>query len=173
MAQAMACAPVLSPGLFCHRGRASLDQLVALGRPALLRLRGDGGEAWAVLLGADALRVRLWLGGGRVDVDRLALDRAWRGEFAVIWRGPAFIAPPIGPGASGPGVDWVLDRLRDRTGLAMPEAGPAVLDDGAIAAVKQLQAAHGLAVDGLLGPETLLALSSRDEDGPQLRRSLD
>lgn len=173
IAQADACAPVLAPGLFCHRGRASLDQLVALGRPALLRLRSGEAEAWAVLLGADALRVRLWLGGGRVDIDRLALDRIWRGEFAAIWRGPGYITPPIAPGASGPAVDWVLDRLRDRTGLALPDAGPAVLDEGAVAAVRQLQSAHGLAVDGLLGPETLLALSARDDEGPQLRRSLD
>lgn len=172
-AQAAACPPVLAPGLFCHRGQASLDKLVALGRPVLLRLRGPGGEDWAVLLGADALRVRLWLGGGRFDTDRLALDRAWRGDYLAIFRGPAFVLPPIAPGSSGPAVDWVHDRLRDRTGLATPDAGPAVLDAAALAAVRQLQAMHGLNTDGLVGPETLLALSAGDDEGPSLRRSLD
>jgi general secretion pathway protein A len=173
VAEAASCPPVLAPGLFCLRGRASLDKLSALGRPALLRLQGPGGEAWAVLLGADAVRVRLWLGGGRFDTDRLALERAWRGDYATIWRGPAFLAPPPAPGDSGPAVDWVHDRLRDRAGLDVPEAGPAVLDAASVEAVRRLQTAHGLVADGVIGPETMLALSSQDAEGPRLRRVLD
>ncbi|WP_043801010.1 peptidoglycan-binding protein, partial [Arenimonas malthae] len=141
--------------------------------PALLRLRGDGGEAWAVLLGADALRVRLWLGGGRFDTDRLAFERSWNGEYAALWRGPTFLLPAPTPGDSGPAVDWIHDRLRDRAGLASPEAGPAVLDADSIAAVRRLQAANGLVADGVVGPETLLALSARENEGPRLRRVLD
>ena len=39
--------------------RSDLDKLSALGRPTLLRLQSAEGEAWAVLLGADAVHVRL------------------------------------------------------------------------------------------------------------------
>lgn len=173
VADASACAPVLAPGLFCLRGRASLDKLSALGRPALLRLQSPEGEAWALLLGADSLRVRLWLGGGRFDTDRLALEGNWRGDYLTIWRGPAFLAPPPVVGDSGPAVDWIHDRLRDRAGLVTPEAGPAVLDDASLGAVRRVQGAHGLVADGVVGPETLLALSSRDSEGPRLRRVLD
>jgi general secretion pathway protein A len=173
LADAAACPPVLAPGLFCLRGRASLDKLSALGRPALLRLRSREGDAWAVLLGADALRVRLWLGGGRFDTDRLALEQAWRGDYAVLWRGPAFLWPAPVPGDSGPAVDWVHDRLRDRAGLALPEAGPAVLDAASLAAVRRVQTAHGLRADGVVGPETLLALAASENEGPRLRRVLD
>lgn len=167
------CPPVLAPGLFCLRGRASLDKLAALGRPTLLRLQSSEGDAWAVLLGADAVRVRLWLGGGRFDTDRLALERAWRGDYAAIWRGPAFLAPPPAAGDSGPAVDWIHDRLRDRAGLDTPDAGPAVLDTASLVAVRRVQTMHGLAADGVIGPETLMALSSGDSDGPRLRRVLD
>ena len=167
------CPAVLSPGLFCLRGRASLDKLSALGRPALLRLRSAEGDAWAVLLGADGLRVRLWLGGGRFDTDRLALERHWRGDYVAIWRGPAFLGTPPLLGDSGPAVDWIHDRLRDRAGLDTPEAGPAVLDATSVAAIRRLQSAHGLVADGVIGPETLLALSSRESQGPRLRRGLD
>jgi general secretion pathway protein A len=173
LSDAANCPPVLAPGLFCLRGRASLDKLSALGRPALVRLQGADGEAWAVLLGADAVRVRLWLGGGRFDTDRLALERAWRGDYAVLWRGPAFLAPTPALGDSGPAVDWIHDRLRDRAGLDLPEAGPAVLDTTSVAAVRRVQTAHGLTADGVVGPETLLALASADSDGPRLRRVLD
>jgi general secretion pathway protein A len=173
VADASRCPPVIAPGIYCLRGRASLDKLAALGRPALLRLDGPDGEAWALLLGADALRVRLWLGGGRFDTDRLALERHWRGDYVAMWRGPVFLAPPPGPGDSGPAVDWIHDRLRDRAGLADADAGPAVFDAASVAAVRRLQTAHGLADDGVVGPETLLALGSGDGDGPRLRRGLD
>jgi general secretion pathway protein A len=173
VADASRCPPVVAPGLYCLRGRASLDKLAALGRPALLRLEGPAGEAWALLLGADALRVRLWLGGGRFDTDRLGLERHWRGDYVAVWRGPAFLAPPPAPGDSGPAVDWIHDRLRDRAGLADADAGPAVLDAASLAAVRRLQTAHGLAADGVVGPETLLALASGDREGPRLRRGLD
>ena len=173
LADASQCPPVLAPGLFCLRGRASLDKLATLGRPALLRLQSGNGEAWALLLGADAVRVRLWLGGGRFDTDRLALEGAWRGDYAAIWRGPAFLAPLPAAGDSGPAVDWIHDRLRDRAGLDTPDAGPAVLDAASGVAVRRVQTAHGLVADGVIGPETLLALSSGDSDGPRLRRVLD
>ena len=173
VAEAARCPPVLAPGLYCLRGRASLDKLSALGRPVLLRLQGPSGEAWALLLGADAVRVRLWLGGGRFDTDRLALERAWRGDYAALWRGPAFLAPAPTLGDSGPAVDWVHDRLRDRAGLDVPETGPAVLDAASADAVRRLQTAYGLVADGVIGPETLLALSSQDAEGPRLRRVLD
>jgi general secretion pathway protein A len=173
VADAASCPPVLAPGLFCLRGRASLDKLMAFGRPVLLRLQSGEGDAWAVLLGADARHVRLWLGGGRFDTDRIALDRHWRGEYVALWRGPEFLAAPPLPGDSGPAVDWIHDRLRDRAGLTLPEAGPAVLDVGSVAAVRRLQAAHGLAADGVVGPETLLALAAREEAGPHLRTGLD
>ena len=173
LANASQCPPVLAPGLFCLRGRASLDKLSALGRPALLRMQSSEGDAWALLLGADALRVRLWLGGGRFDTDRLALERIWRGDYAAIWRGPAFLAPPPAAGDSGPAVDWIHDRLRDRAGLDTADAGPAVLDATSLVAVRRVQTTHGLVADGVIGPETLLALSSGDSDGPRLRRVLD
>ena len=41
------------------------------------------------------------------------------------------------------------------------------------AAVRRLQSAHGLVADGVIGPETLLALAARDDTGPQLRTELD
>jgi general secretion pathway protein A len=173
LADADACPAVLAPGLFCVRGRASLDKLAALGRPVLLRLQSREGDAWGVLLGVDALRARLWLGGRRFDVDRLALDDHWRGEYAALWRGPEFLASLPQPGDTGPAVDWIHDRLRDRAGLTLPEAGPALLDTGSVAAVRRLQSAHGLVADGVIGPETLLALAARDDDGPRLRTELD
>ena len=134
LAIAAACAPTLAPGVSCLRGRASLDTLVAIGRPVLLRLRAHGHEAWALLRGTDATRVRLQLGDALVDFPRIALQSAWRGDYWAIWR--------------------------ETPGTALPED------------VTRFQAEHGLAQDGVVGPETRFALASAGP-GPRLRQGLD
>jgi general secretion pathway protein A len=82
----MQCAPLLAPDVHCLRGRGSLDKLASIGRPVLLRLQGGDGDAWALLLGVGALRVRLQLDDVPVDVARVALQPVWNGEYAAIWR---------------------------------------------------------------------------------------
>lgn len=92
VAIATRCAPILARDVFCLRGRASLDKLAAIDRPVLLRLRSDGRETWAILLGIDALRVRMRLGDQTVDVQRIALQRLWNGEYTAIWRELPWVA---------------------------------------------------------------------------------
>jgi general secretion pathway protein A len=133
LAVAEACAPELAPGVSCLRGHASLDSLVAIGRPVLLHLRDGDHATWALLLGSDGRRVRLQLGDAVVDVPRVALPALWRGEYWAIWRAGDATPPPD---------------------------------------VRRFQAAHGLPVDGVLGPETRYALAT-DGPGPRLTQGLD
>jgi general secretion pathway protein A len=83
---AMECAPTLATDVHCLRGRATLDTLAAIGRPVLLRLDNGDGEAWALLLGVDGMRVRVRVGDGVFDLPRVALQRAWHGGYAALWR---------------------------------------------------------------------------------------
>jgi general secretion pathway protein A len=71
----------------CVQGRARLDTLLALDRPLLLRLHGVSGQTWGVLLGLDARDARIALSGASYDIDRLALQSSWTGEYAGLWRG--------------------------------------------------------------------------------------
>ena len=159
------CPPAIEAGLYCLRGTATLDKLFAQGRPALLHLRSKGANDWALLLGADAVRARIKLGNDTFDIDRLALQQAWTGEYAALWRGPDALAEPTTPDGRGPAVDWVHAHLPAYT-------GPAVLDTAMRDAVRAFQQSRGLATDGVIGPETLLALGARDP-GPRLRTPLD
>ena len=52
--------------------------------------------------------------------------------------------------------------------LAAAGPGPWSID-----AVRRLQDANGLVPDGVIGPETLMALAARENEGPRLRRVLD
>jgi len=139
-----------------------------LGRPALLRMRNGDGDAWALLLGLDALNVRLQLGPEVFDIDRVALERTWTGDYLALWPVPAALelapgdlqANAFGAGANGPVIDWVAAHLQPRYLAA--SAGPAQVDAVMREAVRGYQRARGLASDGVIGPETLMALSSRD-----------
>jgi general secretion pathway protein A len=48
-----------------------------------------------------------------------------------------------------------------------------VLDAQLLDAVRRFQRTHGLITDGVIGPETLMALSAAAGDGPRLRRPLE
>ncbi len=169
---AAGCAPVLAAGVYCTRGRARLDRLAAVGRPTLLRLREGPNSAWGLLLGTDTLRARLWLGGRAVDVDRIALQQRWNGEYAAVWRGNPMLADLLlarqAAGREGPAFSWLRARLAS-SGLD-PDSGD-VPDAALQTAVLRFQRTHGLATDGVVGPETLFALAA-GEPGPTLLREL-
>ncbi len=158
---AAGCAPSIGPGAYCVRGRARLDKLASLGRPALLHLDTEGRNTWALLTGADAVDVRLWQDGRQYDIDRISLERMWSGEYAALWRGPEGLIAPLPVDAADASGAW----LRTRLGTAAN--GIAMVED-----VRRFQAAHGLLSDGVIGPETMLALSAGDE-GPHLQRVLE
>lgn len=166
---AATCPPALAPGVFCLRGRASLDALIAQDRPVLLRLRHGDRQAWALLEGADARKARLTLGEAAFAVDRLALQQHWEGEHAALWRAPAFLAQPLRPGSQGEAVDWVRARLQPR--YLPAQAGAATFDAAMQDAVHRFQRDRGLGSDGVVGPATLMALAA-DGDGPHLLASI-
>lgn len=181
-ATASVCAPTMTFGAFgesvyCLRTFSSLDRLIAQDRPVLLRLRDGAHETWAVLLGSDALDVRLWLGDGEVDTGRLALQQVWSGEHVALWRGPAVLGDAgtglLARGASGPAVEWVRARLQPRYLPRADSQTAAVFDEDMLDAVQRFQRSRGLTTDGVIGPETMMALSSLDDAGPRLRRDLE
>lgn len=169
IAIAAQCAPVLAPGVYCLHGRATLDKLSAIGRPVLLHLRDADHDAWALLLGADALHVRLQLPDGVVDADRVALQRVWNGDYSAVWRAAPQLDVVLTQGDIDPAATWLRAHLADKSPVA---ANANQIDPALLQAVRRFQAAHGLAADAVIGPETLFALSARDP-GPRLLRTLD
>jgi len=166
------CPLVLAPGLYCLRGSGSLTKLAALQRPVLLRLADAPREAWAVLLGVSESHVRLWLDGETFDVERGELERVWLGEYYALWRGPTLESGALRRGDRGAAVDWLRERLRSAGHVRGDDVGPAIYDEVLETGVRRLQAAHGLVPDGIVGPETLFALTVQDPDGPRLRSAL-
>ena len=162
------CPFAIAIDAYCVQGRASLDRLVAQDRPVLLRLRHEGRTAWAVLLGADARRARLALNGIVFDIERIALARHWAGEYAALWRGAENLVLPLA--GSPASLAWVRDQLGPRYLPIDAAAAPGAAME---AAVRRFQGDQGLADDGVVGPETLMALAVRDPAGPHLLKGLE
>jgi general secretion pathway protein A len=166
VATALPCPPVLAPGLFCASGSARLNRLAQFDRPAVLRLRMKGHATYALLLGLGPAQALLRIDDDTIRVRRGTLEDAWSGSYFAIWRGPRGLEPPLQRGDRGVGVDWLRDRLLP----ASDRSGPAVFDNELIAAVRGAQRDVGLRGDGVVGPETLLALMAADRSGTHLRK---
>ncbi|MBP6748922.1 MAG: hypothetical protein KA144_04730, partial [Xanthomonadaceae bacterium] len=143
-----ACPAVPAPGWRCLRSRATLDQLLRIDRPVLLRLRTEPHAAWARLIGANDRRVRLSLDGRVLDVDRVALSSVWNGEFLAIWPSPERLEARYAAGEPA-AREWVRAHLPN-------DARGGDLD----ATLRAFQTRYGWPVDGALHPETLFALAA-------------
>jgi general secretion pathway protein A len=167
------CPASIAPGLNCLRGRGTLEQVVRFDRPLILVLEKGEQRARALLQGAGRKRVRLDLAGESVELSRDTLSQFWSGDFIAIWRVPSSISGTLRRGDAGPGVAWAKECLHRLDGGASGETGPAFFDADLEERVRKLQLAYGIKADGIIGPETLFALSALDETGPHLTRNIE
>lgn len=165
------CPPVLTPGVNCMRVAGSMTKLRALRRPVIMRLVDGDNEAFVLLLGLGQERARLDFGGEIVETPLRTLERAWLGEFYAVWRAPEYLPTVMRRGDSGPGVSWLLEKLAvldEQVGIE--RSGPPYFDGQIEDRVRRFQLNYGLTPDGIVGPETLLALTAYQRGGPRLTR---
>lgn len=169
--EAAACPATIAPGLHCLRGRGSLRQIAQFNRPVLLLLHDAAGrELPAVLLGVGAQGVRIRQGEEEWVVTSATLDARWQGRFIALFRVPPWMPENLQLGAAGPATAWVAEQLATLDDGDARAHGPSFYDAKLEARVRRLQQGFGLGADGIVGPETLFALSSLDAEGPHLAR---
>ena len=164
------CPAIIAPGVACLRGKATLPQLAHFDRPLILLLGPPGQPVFAVLQGVGERKVRLDVAGERHEIARADLAHFWQGEFVALWRQPADIPATLALGAMGPAVAWVNARLKTFDGVEATT--PEVFGPALEARVRALQQAFGIRADGIIGSETLFALSALDDAGPHLARTV-
>lgn len=169
-APAARCPPRIRAGLRCTRVSQSLERLAALDRPVVLVLRHGTDEVHAQLVGWRGDRVVVDLGDGLREVAPARLAEAWSGEALAVWRESEALPATIAEGDRGAAVKWVHRQLGRFDRLAAPREAADVFDAATTEAVRGLQSEFGLAVDGIVGPETQWLLSTRDAGGPRLAR---
>jgi general secretion pathway protein A len=155
------CDQATRQGLECLFQKGSWAQLRALNRPAILTLTDDVGRSHQVLLTSlDDERARIDLGGEQREVSISAMSRYWFGDFLLLWRPPLAVVKALTPGMRGEDVRWLRDSLRAAQGMPAAPPGNDVYDDELVQLVQDFQRQHRLAVDGVAGVQTQIALDT-------------
>jgi len=159
------CVAALPQGLHCYRGRGGLAPIRQVDRPVVVTLADERGRlAHALLVGLSDDTATLRIGNFDHSVPLAQLARAWRGEFATLWRAPPGYREGELAGAGGPLAAWLAQRLAAADGQPAPVGAEALA-----ARVFAFQLANGLAPDGLAGPLTLMKMNrASGVDEPRL-----
>jgi len=154
------CTQAGSLGLACIAERGSFGQLRLYNHPAILLLHDGGGATHQVVLTAlDDEQAHLDLGGGQV-VSLGELSRYWLGDFVMLWRPASSPVKALASGMRGPQVRWLRQSLQRLRGLQGDAAVSDVFDAELATEVREFQRMHQLAVDGIAGVQTQIALAS-------------
>ena len=168
------CGQALQAGLECLTQRGSLAQLQLFNRPAVLNLIDSAGRAHQVMLVAlDDEHAQVDLGGAHREIGIGDLTRAWFGDYVLLWRPTAGGSQPLALGARNARVKWLRDSLRRVNGLPAEDASSDRFDQDLVTLVEDFQRKNRLAVDGIAGVQTQVALDSalNDSATPFLRHT--
>jgi general secretion pathway protein A len=140
--------------------RGSLAQLRMLNRPAILMLSDDAGTTSQVVL--RALRddtAQLQIGNQSATISIAELTRFWFGDFVLLWRPAARDVRDLSAGMRGAPVRLLREQLNRWSGADNASTSDDY-DGGLVQLVEQFQRANRLAVDGIAGIETQVALDA-------------
>ena len=166
------CTQALRTGLECLTQRGSLAQLRLFNRPAVLNVIDSRGQAHQlVLAGLDDEHALVDIGGAQREVGIGDLSSAWFGDYVLLWKPAVGASQPLALGARDARVRWLRDSLRRVNGLPAEETGSDQFDAPLATLVEDFQRRHRLAVDGIAGVQTQVALDAalNDATTPFLR----
>ena len=155
------CSQALAQGLRCLMQRGSLAQLRMLNRPAILMLSDDAGTASQVVLralGEDTAQVQI--GSQTATVSVAELTRYWFGDFVLLWRPGNLDVRDLSAGMRGALVRRLREQLNRWSGAGSNASNSDEFDGSLVKLVEQFQRANRLAVDGIAGIETQVALDA-------------
>ena len=154
------CSQATQQGLECVTERGSFGQLRLYNRPAILLLSDGAGTSHQVVLTAlDDQQARIELGGAR-SVGIGELSHFWLGDFVMLWRPASSPVKALSAGMRGAEVRWLRQSLQRLHGVAADAPVSDVFDAELTGWVRDFQRQHQLAVDGIAGVRTQIALGS-------------
>jgi general secretion pathway protein A len=166
------CSQAQKSGLECLTQHGSLAQLRLFNRPAVLNVIDSAGHAHQlVLAGLDDEHAQVDLGGAQREIGIGDLSRSWFGDYVLLWRPAAGGSQTLALGARDARVRWLRDSLRRVNGMPA-DAPPNDRFDAELATlVEDFQRKNRLAVDGIAGVQTQVALDAalNDSATPFLR----
>jgi len=146
-------------GLTCEAPVPSLDSLLAIDLPVLTRIRSGDQELWVAGVGVENGKLRITTDGSATRlVSREVFRERFAGEAIVVWRDPPPDAPKLRRGMDGPAV---AELQRDLVAVGRLWGEPSgMYDEETKRAVTRLQVETGIKVDGIVGKQVRMVLSS-------------
>ncbi len=166
-----ACDYADAAGLRCLHRQGSRRSMEEINRPAVLDLRGPGGERGHVtLLRLQGDQATIATAQGRLEVSFRDLQDYWFGQFSVLWQLPPYMAwggdPAELPSRNREGV-WLSARMMQLVGLHAADSeeidrvSRLIRDEQ----VRWYQNVKGLEPDGVVGAMTLIQMSNDLDTG--------
>ena len=154
------CSALSAWQLRCLQGQGNWDRLRQYNRPVLLRLATRDGTTREVLLSRlESQQAELELAGHYEKYPLVELDALWTREYRLLWR-PPVEAELLHPGSQGDAVTWLRKQLARALQHNVTEPLSNFFDNDLREQVRRFQKTHDLAVDGLVGAQTMLMLSN-------------
>jgi general secretion pathway protein A len=153
------CTQATRAHLECLAERGSFGQLRLYNHPAILMLSDAGGSSHQVVITAlDDEHARLDLGGAHA-VGLGELSHFWLGDFVMLWRPAGSPVKSLSAGMRGAEVRWLRQSLEQLAHVESSAPVSDVFDAELTGLVRDFQRQHQLAVDGIAGPQTQIALA--------------
>jgi general secretion pathway protein A len=171
-AKSSPCEQATAHGLRCLSGSVSLNGLLRLNRPAVLKLFDEKNHAFfATLVSYSGGLATFSVGGKDIVTDADEIGRRWYGDYAMFWKTSLNYTGNIRPGHKGPEAVWIDKQLSLINGRKAKAQGEKDLTYNAslVNEVKKFQLNEGLVPDGVIGPHTLILLNNvSGNSGPTL-----
>lgn len=154
------CDQALQQGLGCLKKKVSLNKLIQLNRPALLKLLDDQGNTfYATLTGVQGTTATFDIDSENKFVTTVDIALRWRGDYIMLWKLPPGYKDLMTLNSQGPQVTWLSKQLAHVQGNT-EQPSKDLLDEKLMKQVKNFQLARGLVPDGIVGPQTIIHLHS-------------
>jgi general secretion pathway protein A len=164
------CEQATAHGLHCLSGSVSLNGLLRLNRPAVLKLFNEKNRAFfATLISYSGGLATFSIGGKDIVTDADEIGRRWYGDYAMFWKTSLNYTGNIRPGHKGPEPAWIDKQLSLINGRKAQGGKDLSYDARLVNEVKKFQLTEGLVPDGVIGPYTLILLNNvSGNSGPAL-----
>src|SRR5690606_32004839 len=151
----------------------SISQLRTLNLPAILTLTDADGITHDLVMKELGYSDAVFAGGDEpLAVNLSELTHHWFGDHLMLWRPAIESNRTLSPGTRGAEIVWLREALARIRGEDLEDAPSPLYDSALEARVRDYQRRKMLAVDGIVGSRTQLALTSDlgSPDVPSLRR---
>jgi general secretion pathway protein A len=165
-----ACRQIRDKGLRCLEGNTSLDQLILMNRPAVVKLNDEKGRGYyAAIKAIHGVVANVTVGNENRSVDMQELRKRFLGEYALIWKIPPDYYGTLYPGASSPVMPWIDKKMAIMQNRKPRDSKNLAYTRELVDQVKAFQTQKGISPGGLIGPQTIIQLNNASgSDEPKL-----